>query len=201
MASIDRLIAGFEKFKREIYDKKPELFNQLAESQSPKFLVFACADSRVCPSVLFNFMPGDAFVIRNIANIVPAYDKLRYSGTGAAIEYPVVYLKVGIIIVIGHSRCGGIKALFSINEDGTTTTDFIEDWVKNNSKAKDIVKNEYPGLTLEEQLSKAEKEAVKVSLENLKTYPFVEEGLENKTLALYGGYYDFVNGNFETWED
>ncbi|KAG0489230.1 hypothetical protein HPP92_008041 [Vanilla planifolia] len=201
MASIDRLIEGFEKFKREIYDKKPELFNQLAESQSPKFLVFACADSRVCPSVLFNFLPGDAFVIRNIANIVPAYDKLRYSGTGAAIEYPVVYLKVGIIIVIGHSRCGGIKALFSINEDGTTTTDFIEDWVKNNSKAKDIVKNEYPGLTLEEQLSKAEKEAVKVSLENLKTYPFVEEGLENKTLALYGGYYDFVNGNFETWED
>ncbi|PKU69073.1 Carbonic anhydrase, chloroplastic [Dendrobium catenatum] len=180
--------------------KKPEVFNQLAGGQSPKFLVFACSDSRVCPSVLFNFQPGEAFTIRNIANMVPPYDKTRYSGIGAAIEYPVVHLKVENIIVIGHSRCGGIKALLSIKDNASLGTDFIEDWVKICTTAKEAVNQAHSDLSFEEQCSKLEKEAVKVSLENLKTYPYVKEGLEKKTLALYGGYYDFVNGAFETWE-
>ncbi|KAH0466961.1 hypothetical protein IEQ34_004199 [Dendrobium chrysotoxum] len=208
--------------------KKPEVFNQLAEGQSPKllkikfsfvqFLVFACSDSRVCPSVLFNFQPGEAFTIRNIANMVPPYDKTRYSGIGAAVEYPVVHLKIENIIVIGHSRCGGIKALLSIKDNASLGTDFIEDWVKICTPAKEAVNQAHSDLSFEEQCSKLEKlysypeikkfiiqqgdifEAVKVSLENLKTYPYVKEGLENKTLALYGGYYDFVNGAFETWE-
>ncbi|KAI0523176.1 hypothetical protein KFK09_005568 [Dendrobium nobile] len=200
MESAQRLKSGFERFKKEVYEKEPEVFSQLAEGQSPKFLVFACSDSRVCPSVLFNFQPGEAFTIRNIANIVPSYDKKRYSGIGAAIEYPVVHLKVENIIVMGHSRCGGIKALLSIKDDGTTGTDFIEDWVKICTPAKERVKQAHGDLSFEEQCSKCEKEAVKVSLENLKTYPYVKEGLEKKTLALYGGYYDFVNGAFETWE-
>lgn len=200
MESIQRLKSGFEQFKKEVYEKKPEVFSQLAEGQSPKFLVFACSDSRVCPSVLFNFQPGEAFTIRNIANMVPPYDKTRYSGIGAAVEYPVVYLKVENIIVIGHSRCGGIKALLSTKDDGTTGTDFIEDWVKICTPAKERVKQAHGDLSFEEQCSKCEKEAVNVSLENLKTYPYVKEGLEKKTLALYGGYYDFVSGAFESWE-
>lgn len=200
MASIKRLESGFELFKKEVYEKKPEEFGKLAESQSPKFLVFACADSRVCPSVLFGFQPGEAFTIRNIANMVPPFDKIKYAGIGASIEYPVVHLKVENIIVIGHSRCGGIKALLSTTEDNSLGTDFIEDWVRICSPAKNTVKEIHPDLSFEEQCSKAEKEAVKVSLENLKTYPYVKEGLEKKTLALYGGYYDFVNGTFESWE-
>ncbi|KAL0924544.1 hypothetical protein M5K25_005382 [Dendrobium thyrsiflorum] len=201
MTSIERLKSGFEQFKKEVYEKKPEVFNQLAEGQSPKFLVFACSDSRVCPSVLFNFQPGEAFTIRNIANMVPPYDKTRYSGIGAAVEYPVVHLKVENIIVIGHSRCGGIKALLSIKDNASLGTDFIEDWVKICTPAKETVNQAHGDLSFEEQCSKLEKEAVKVSLENLKTYPYVKEGLEKKTLALYGGYYDFVNGAFETWEE
>lgn len=200
MEPAQRLKSGFEQFKTEVYQKKSEIFNSLAEGQSPKFLVFACSDSRVCPSVLFNFQPGEAFTIRNIANMVPPFDKSRYSGIGAAIEYPVVYLKVENIIVIGHSRCGGIKALLSTKDDGTTSTDFIEDWVKICSPAKELVKKTYGDLPFEEQCTKAEKEAVNTSLENLKTYPYVKEGLEKKTLNLYGGYYDFVTGDFETWE-
>ncbi|KAK8929063.1 hypothetical protein KSP39_PZI017218 [Platanthera zijinensis] len=198
--AIHRLHSGFERFKKEIFEKKPEVFSQLAEGQSPEFLIFACADSRVCPSVLFNFLPGEAFVIRSIANVIPPYDKTKYAGTGAALEYPVIHLKVKNIIVIGHSRCGGIKALLSANEDGTHSTEFIEEWVKVATSAKEVIKEAHSHLPFEDQCSKCEKEAVKLYLENLKTYPFVTEGVEKNTLSLFGGYYDFVKGTFETWE-
>ncbi|PKA47233.1 Carbonic anhydrase, chloroplastic [Apostasia shenzhenica] len=191
------LLAEMEGVQRLKSGKKPEVFSKLAEGQSPKFLIFACADSRVCPSVLFGFPPGEAFVIRNIANMVPPYDQTRYAGVGAAVEYPVVHLKVENIIVIGHSRCGGIKALLSIKDDASKSSHFIEDWVKICKPAKEAVHAHHSDLSFEDQCSKAEKEAVNVSLNNLKTYPFVKEGLENKTLSLYGGYYDFVHGIIE----
>nr|CAD1823946.1 unnamed protein product [Ananas comosus var. bracteatus] len=200
MEPVERLKSGFDYFKKEIYEKKPELFSKLAEGQSPKFMVFACADSRVCPSVVLNFQPGEAFTVRNIANMVPPYDQTKYAGVGAAIEYAVIQLKVENITVIGHSRCGGIKGLMSITDDNSTSTDFIEDWVKICTPARDKVKKEYASLPFADQCTKCEKEAVNVSLENLKTYPFVKEGLEKKTLKLIGGHYDFVKGNFETWE-
>ncbi|XP_042466054.1 carbonic anhydrase 2-like isoform X1 [Zingiber officinale] len=180
--------------------KKPDLFGPLKESQSPKYLVFACSDSRVCPSVVLNFQPGEAFTIRNIANTVPPYDPVKYGGIGAAIEYPVVYLKVENIIVIGHSRCGGIKALLATKDDGSTSTDFIEDWMKISLPAKKKVEEEHAALPLEEKLAIAEKEAVNSSLANLKTYPFVTEGIEKGNLKLFGAHYDFVDGKFEIWE-
>ena len=199
-AAVDRMRSGFDVFKKEIYEQKPEVFRELAEGQSPKFMVFACADSRVCPSVLFGFQPGEAFTMRNIANMVPPFDKTKYSGAGAAIEYAVIHLKVESIVVIGHSRCGGIKGLMSIEDEGSTNTDFIEDWVKVGWPAREKVKKSHSDLDFVEQCTKCEKEAVNVSLENLRTYPFVKEGLEKKTLALYGGHYDFVKGDFEIWE-
>ena len=199
MEPVDRIKSGFEHFKTEIYEKKPELFSELATGQSPKFMVFACADSRVCPSVVLNFGPGEAFTMRNIAAMVPPFCKTKYTGAGAAVEYAVLHLKVENILVIGHSCCGGIKGLMSFEGDGSSGTDFIEDWVKVCAPAKEKVKATYGDLSFEEQCTKCEKEAVNVSLENLKSYPFVVEGLEKKTLALHGGYYDFVNGIFETW--
>ncbi|XP_042411602.1 carbonic anhydrase, chloroplastic-like isoform X2 [Zingiber officinale] len=200
MGTIERFQSGFELFKTEVYDKKPDLFGPLKEGQSPKYLVFACSDSRVCPSVVLNFQPGEAFTIRNIANTIPPYDPVKYGGTGAAIEYPVVHLKVENVIVIGHSRCGGIKALLSTKDDGSTSTAFIEDWVKVSLPAKKKVEEEHASLPLEEKLTIAEKEAVNSSLANLKTYPFVTEAIEKGALKLFGAHYDFVNGKFEIWE-
>ncbi|KAL3526418.1 hypothetical protein ACH5RR_011074 [Cinchona calisaya] len=196
---VERIKNGFIKFKRETYETSPALFGELAKGQSPKYMVFACADSRVCPSVVLGFGPGEAFTIRNIANMVPQYDKLKYSGVGAAVEYAVLHLKVEHIVVIGHSACGGIKGLMSIPEDGSTSTDFIEDWVKICLPARNKVKAEHGGATFAEQCTHCEKEAVNVSLGNLLTYPFVRDGLVKKTLALKGGYYDFVKGSFELW--
>ncbi|XP_023917146.1 carbonic anhydrase 2 [Quercus suber] len=197
---VDRIKTGFIHFKKEKFEKNPELYGELAKGQKPKFMVFACSDSRVCPSHILNFQPGEAFMIRNIANMVPPFDKTKYSGVGAAIEYAVLHLKVEHIVVIGHSCCGGIKGLMSIPDDGTTASDFIEHWVQICSPAKAKVKAEYNGLSFSEQCTNCEKEAVNVSLGNLLTYPFVRDGLVKKTLALKGAHYDFVKGTFDLWD-
>lgn len=196
---VERIKTGFVHFKKEKYDKNPALYGELAKGQSPKFMVFACSDSRVCPSHVLDFQPGEAFMVRNVANLVPPYDKTKYAGVGAAVEYAVLHLKVEYIVVIGHSACGGIKGLLSFPFDGTSTTDFIEDWVKIALPAKNKVKSEFAGASFPELCGHCEKEAVNVSLGNLLSYPFVREGLVNKTLGLKGGYYDFVKGTFELW--
>ncbi|XP_012479390.1 carbonic anhydrase 2 isoform X1 [Gossypium raimondii] len=196
---VKRLETGFLHFKKEKFDKNPDLYGALAKGQSPKFLVFACSDSRVCPSHILNFQPGEAFIVRNIASMVPPYDKKKYSGAGAAIEYAVLHLKVENIVVIGHSCCGGIKGLMSIPDDGTTASDFIEQWVSICTPAKTKVKSEQNELSFSEQCTNCEKEAVNVSLGNLLTYPFVREAVVKKTVALKGAHYDFVNGKLDLW--
>ncbi|PIN09074.1 putative carbonic anhydrase involved in protection against oxidative damage [Handroanthus impetiginosus] len=197
--SIEKLKAGFIHFKREKYEKNPALHAELAKGQSPKFMIFACSDSRVCPSHVLDMQPGEAFIVRNVANMVPPYDKVKYAGVGSAIEFAVLSLKVQEIVVIGHSACGGIKGLMSFPFDGSYSTDFIEDWVKIALPAKAKVLAEHGDKPFAEQCAWCEKEAVNVSLGNLLSYPFVREGLVKKTLALKGGYYDFIKGSFELW--
>ncbi|KAM7251710.1 hypothetical protein ACFE04_023593 [Oxalis oulophora] len=195
-----RIQTGFSQFKKEKYEAEPDRYGALATGQAPKFLVFACSDSRVCPSHILNFQPGEAFVVRNIANMVPPFDTTKYSGVGAAIEYAILHLKVENILVIGHSCCGGIKGLMSVPDDGTTSSDFIENWVQICSAAKSKVKAEHSSLSFEEQCHNCEKEAVNVSLGNLLTYPFVRDGLVKNILTLKGAHYDFVKANFELWD-
>nr|ADZ97026.1 carbonic anhydrase 3 [Flaveria anomala] len=197
--AVDRIKTGFAKFKTEKYLTNPALYDELSKGQSPKFMVFACSDSRVCPSHVLDFQPGEAFVVRNVANIVPPFDKLKYAGVGSAVEYAVLHLKVEQIVVIGHSKCGGIKGLMTFPDEGPTSTDFIEDWVRVGLPAKSKVKAEHASASIDDQCVSCEKEAVNVSLANLLTYPFVRNGLINKTLALKGAHYDFVNGAFELW--
>ncbi|XP_056165726.1 carbonic anhydrase 2-like isoform X1 [Syzygium oleosum] len=197
---VERIKSGFVRFKKEKFEKNPALFGELAKGQSPKFLVFACSDSRVCPSHILDFQPGEAFMVRNIANMVPPYDQTKYSGVGAAIEYAVLHLKVENIVVIGHSCCGGIKGLMSIPDDGATSSDFIEHWVNICAPAKTKVKSDHSSLTFAEQCAHCEKEAVNVSLGNLLTYPFVREAAVKQTVAVKGAHYDFVKGAFELWD-
>ncbi|KAJ6688156.1 CARBONIC ANHYDRASE [Salix koriyanagi] len=193
---VRRILGGFQSFKTNKFDMYPALFRELAERQNPKFLVFACCDSRVSPSSILDFQPGEAFTFRNIAGLVPPFNKLRYSGVGAAIEYAVVEN----ILVIGHSSCGGIERLMSHPEDGSTANDFIDDWVQIGLPAKAKVKAEFGHLPLDEKIRECEKEAVNLSLTNLQTYPYVRERMARKALALRGGYYDFVEGCFKVWE-
>ncbi|CAI0434722.1 unnamed protein product [Linum tenue] len=161
-------------------------------------MVFACSDSRVCPSQILDFQPGEAFMVRNIANMVPPYDLV---GPSLSI---VIYtltnaVQVENIVVIGHSRCGGIKGLMSLPDDGSTSS-FIEQWVKICSNARSKVKTDCSDMSFDEQCFHCEKEAVNISLGNLLTYPFVREAVVKKTLALKGGHYDFVDGCFTLWD-
>nr|BAL46502.1 carbonic anhydrase [Diospyros kaki] len=196
---IERIKEGFIHFKINEYDKYPECFEELKKGQSPKFLVFACSDSRVSPSRILNFKPGEAFMVRNIANIVPAFNQVRYSGVGAIIEYSVGVLEVETISVIGHSKCGGIKAPLDLPDDGAVSNDFVDDWVKIGLPAKAKVKADFGDKCLDEQQMHLEKEAVNLSLLNLLSYPYVQEGVAQRNLKLMGGYYDFIQGRFELW--
>ncbi|XP_024987868.1 carbonic anhydrase 2-like isoform X1 [Cynara cardunculus var. scolymus] len=197
---VERIQNGFARFKKEKYETNPTLYSELAKSQSPKFLVFACSDSRVCPSHILDFQPGEAFVVRNIANMVPPYDTVKHSGVGAAVEYAVLHLKVEHIVVIGHSCCGGIKGLMSFPDEGPTSTHFIEQWVKICLPAKSKVKTDCSDdMDFTDQCTNCEKEAVNVSLGNLLTYPFVREAVVNKQVSIKGAHYDFVKGAFDLW--
>ncbi|PPD70232.1 hypothetical protein GOBAR_AA39666 [Gossypium barbadense] len=188
-----------EGLKKILLNKNRECFKKLAEDQHPKFLVISCSDSRVSPSVVLNFKPGEAFAGRNIANMVPQFDQLRHTEIGSVIEYAVKELQVDNILIMGHSRCGGIKRLMSL-PDQTQTYDFIDEWVKIGLPAKKKVLEEAGDLCPEQQRTLCEKESVKNSMGNLLTYPFVRSAVVNGTLTLRGGYYDFVNGDFEQWK-
>ncbi|XP_062081068.1 carbonic anhydrase 2-like [Humulus lupulus] len=197
---VQKIVHGFKHFLSNKYYKYPCLFNELAATQHPKFLVFACSDSRVSPSHILNFQPGEAFMARNIGNLIPSFDKFKDFEVGSIIEYAVEELKVENILVIGHSRCGGVKRLMSHPEDGSVPFDFIDEWVNIAQAAKIKVKAEHSKLTFEEQCEICAEEAVNLSLKNLHSYPFVQRGIKENKIALRGGYYDFVNGSFKLWE-
>ncbi|XP_062118198.1 carbonic anhydrase, chloroplastic-like [Humulus lupulus] len=186
---VQKIVHGFKHFLFDKFHKYPCLFNELAATQHPK-----------SPSHILNFLLGEAFMARNIGNLIPTFDQLKYSNVGAIIEYAVEKLKVENILVIGHSRCGGVKRLMSYPEDGSAPFDFIDDWVNIAQAAKEKVKAEHKNLTFEEQCEICAEEVVSVSLKNLNSYPFVQRGVEEKKIALRGGYYDFVNGSFKLWE-
>lgn len=189
----------FLNFKQEYYLKKPDLFANLAASQSPKFMVIACGDSRVCPSNILGFQPGEAFVIRNVANLVPPWKETGFPATSAALEFAVLALKVEHILIIGHSRCGGIKALMSMPDDGTTSSEFIGNWISIGKPARTRTKSLTADQPFDQQCAHCEKESVNQSISNLLTFPWLKELVAQEKLFLHGGYYNFVDGSFEKW--
>lgn len=196
---IEKIRHGFLTFKQQHFLKKPDHFTKLAAGQNPKFLVIACSDSRVCPSNILGFQPGEAFVVRSIANLVPKWKENDISGTSAALEFSVLSLKVEHILVIGHSGCGGIRALMSMPDEETISSEFIEKWVTIAKAARLRTKAVAGHLTLDDQCSFCEKESVNQSLSNLLTFPWIKELVSQDKLSLHGGYYDFVEGYFEQW--
>jgi carbonic anhydrase len=199
--NFDQLNFGFLKYKKDVYDTHTELTEKLKTGQWPKFMVIACADSRVDPSLVLGFKPGDAFTIRNVANMVPPFEKEGYPSIGSALEYAVLHLKVDHILIVGHSACGGIGALVKMTpDDGKYKTTFIEKWVEIGKPARAEVKAKSPQGETADLCKTCEKTSVQNSLKNLLTYPFVVEAATQKKVSLHGGYYDFINGSFETWD-
>ncbi|XP_024528226.1 carbonic anhydrase 2 isoform X3 [Selaginella moellendorffii] len=198
------LLKEFSKASRHskvyISIRNPGFYQNLAAGQHPKFMVIACSDSRVCPTTILNFRPGEAFVVRNIANMVPPPEQAGYPGTSAALEYAVRVLKVENILVIGHSRCGGIDALMTLKEN-TKRWRFIDNWVKIGIPARAAaLEATRKNPSLQHKCRTCERTSVNGSLVNLLRFSFVKEAVSNAKLQLHGGYYNLAEGSFEYWK-
>jgi carbonic anhydrase len=165
----------------------------MARGQSPQALMIACSDSRIDPSLKFGADPGDIFMVRNVANLVPPYQPDGdYHGTSAAIEFAVQVLRVKNIIVMGHAKCGGIGAL--IRHEEAAATDFVAAWMKMVAPARDRA-IAVAGSSSEDHLQRlVEQEAVKESLTNLMTFPWVKERVLSGETKLHGWYFDLGTG-------
>ncbi|MGB9094454.1 MAG: carbonic anhydrase [Gallionella sp.] len=194
MSSPDQLIAGFKRFRELTFADDETRFHDLVQfGQMPSTLVVGCCDSRVDPALILDCAPGDLFVIRNVANLVPpAENQGQYHGTSAALEFGVRNLAVQHIIVLGHAQCGGIHALL---EGGVSSGDsFISEWMKIADAARQKIEQELSGASSEARHRACEKQAILVSLANLMTFSWIRERVELGRLALHGWYFDIERG-------
>ncbi len=196
MSELEKLIKGFKHFRKRYYEEDPEFYKQLTyQGQSPKILVIACCDSRVHPAQVMNTDPGDIFVVRNVANIVPpCEDDGKSHGTSAALEYAVKHLKVKRIIVFGHSFCGGIKSLME-EKNNEQDYGFIDPWMKVVEPAREKILKTLSADSFEDQCRACEREVISISLQNLMTFPWVKDKVERGELSLHGWYFDIEEGN------
>lgn len=202
MKPIENLIAGYHRFRSGYFKDNHDRLEELARlGQSPKIAVIACCDSRVDPSVITDSTPGDLFVIRNVANLVPPCEgEGTWHGTSAALEFAISGLEVEHIIVLGHARCGGIRALLEA-DDKDKNDKFISSWMSIVDEARQQVLNNKELQTLNEQAHACELDAIKISLQNLQTFPCVKERVKNNSLKLHGWYYDMTSGDVLRFDD
>lgn len=201
MSGINKLLDGFRDFQKEYFGEDKTLFEKLKKSQKPKTMVIGCSDSRVDPSILTKCEPGDIFIVRNVANLVPPYDPDHgHHGVSSAIEYAVLVLKVEHIVVMGHSHCGGIDGLM-YDEGIYAEFEFVKDWVNIAKEAKDYVLEHYKDSPKGEQHRACEQASVVLSLNNLMSFPFIKKAVEAGTLKLHGWYFDIVTGKLLEYSD
>jgi len=190
-----KLLEGFRQFKQRYYIAEPELYEELVDrGQTPKTLVIACCDSRVHPAQIMNTDPGDIFVARNVANLVPPFeDDGKSHGTSAAIEYGVKHLKVEHIIVFGHGQCGGIKSLMS-GGVGSKKDSFIDPWMSTAVPAREEILEHHAEKSFEEQCQICEKAVIEVSVKNLLSFPWIKSRVDAGKLDVHGWYFDIEKG-------
>jgi carbonic anhydrase len=188
------LVSGFKSFRSHYYEQRPERIRTLAtEGQHPQFLVIACSDSRVDPALLTNAEPGEMFVVRNVANLVPPCEPDgRYHGTSAALQFAVEDLEVSDIVILGHSECGGIQAMVDHTAGRSQPREFITPWVSLAARHCTHVMGDHAKGSLD--MSACEMASIKGSLDNLMTFPFVRERVTAKTLTVHGWWYELKKG-------
>ena len=194
---MDQLIEGYRIFRETYFQRHREMFAELAQGQSPQAMVISCCDSRIDPGLIFNAEPGAIFSLRNIANLVPPYaPDDRHHSTSAAIEFAVRALKVKHIVVMGHARCGGVRALLGAHEG-----DFIGPWMRIAEPARDIDVKTAGDEDREVIQRICEHETLKISLANLRTFPWVRRALQLDELKLHGWYYDLDKGELQQLDE
>lgn len=185
--SLDKALKGYQAFREKYALGDQAIMQTLShQGQNPEILVVACCDSRVDPALILQCDPGDLFVIRNVANIVPPFEKDdAHHGTSAALEFGICGLKVKHLILLGHSQCGGIQAL--VNND--KEYDFINDWMA-------LVKTPDKPISDPDELAKL---SLQQSYQNCLSFPWIKAAVENKTLQIHQWWFDIKNGRVHTF--
>ncbi|HVA15598.1 MAG TPA: carbonic anhydrase [Stellaceae bacterium] len=195
MDGMQKLLAGYRRFRAKAWPEQRRLFETLArEGQRPNMLLVACIDSRVDPAMIFDTAPGEVLTVRNVANLVPPYaPDAAYHGTSAALEFGVSVLGVEHIVVLGHGACGGVQALL----DGAPpdAADFIAPWMSLAEPAR-VAASTCPAGA--ERQRRCEYEIVKLSLANLMTFPWIAAAAGTGKLALHGAWFAVDSGTLVT---
>jgi carbonic anhydrase len=195
MPEFNALIEGYRRFRTGAYREQRERYDRLAQGQAPKVMVIACSDSRVDPTRVFDAEPGQMFVLRNIANLVPPLAAIQgQSSVAAALEYAVTMIEVHHVVVFGHARCGGIAASLAGAFDGDGAGQHVHAWMEFIAPARDAVKAAAalsPDIDAQRALEQA---AVRLSMDNLRTYPFVAAAEAAGTVKLHGVIFDIAEG-------
>ncbi len=181
--TLEHLIKGYHRFRTNIWPAERDRYRALSRvGQNPETLVVSCSDSRVDPQTVFGAAPGEMFVVRNVAGLVPPdQPDTRCHGTSAALEFGVRVLKVSRIVVLGHAQCGGVQAM--VSGMPAEARSYVEPWMK---IADPVLKQAPPHLDGEALLTHCEMEVVRLSLANLMTFPWIAEAVAAENLTLHG---------------
>jgi len=189
MSEYQALLRGYQRFRTDRYDSEKRRWESLAEGQSPPVMIIGCCDSRVDPATIFDIEPGQAFILRNIANLIPPFELGGgLHGVSAALEFGVTHLNVRHIMIMGHGQCGGVTA--ALGGHGDPNRIFIDRWIAMLEPAAERVKAAQPA----DPQRALEYEGVKTSLENLRSFPFVAEREASGQLELHGAHFAIAEG-------
>lgn len=196
MSAFRALLDGYQRFRSNGYQEQRRRWEQLATGQEPPVMIIGCCDSRVDPATIFDAQPGEMFVLRNVANLVPPFEVGGgLHGVSAALEFAVTALKVQHVVVMGHGACGGVAACLSGHLDPSQS--FIPGWIHLLDDARAKVVAAAPA----DPQRALEMEGVKTSLANLRTFPFVQEREAAGTLALHGCYFAIADGRLHELDE
>jgi carbonic anhydrase len=189
-----RLIDGYGAFTRGRLQSEQDRYRELAEhGQTPEIMVIGCCDSRVSPEVIFDARPGELFVVRNVANLVPPYETGgTYHGVSAALEFGVGVLKVKHIVILGHAHCGGIRA-YAEDAEPISPGDFIGRWMSLIAPAAEKV-GARGSMSRAEYIERMEKASIVNTLDNLMTFPRLRQRIERGEVILHGAYFGVAKG-------
>jgi carbonic anhydrase len=199
MPEFTALVEGYHRFRTESYLKQKFRYDELAsDGQAPPIMIISCCDSRVDPATVFDTVPGQVFALRNVANLVPPYELGGgLHGVSAAIEFGVLGLEVRHIVVLGHAQCGGIKASLSGSDLVKDGPSFVDKWMGLISDARDqVLATGSPDPQHDLEL-----ESVKVSLVNLRSFPFIAERERAGLLKLHGAYFGIAEGRLSVLDE
>jgi carbonic anhydrase len=201
----DHLIKGYQEFHAQYYQgSERKLFQRLTRTgQNPKIMMVGCSDSRVDPSVIFSSDPGELFVVRNVANLVPPCDdRPHHHATSSALEFAVRFLKVEHIILLGHSQCGGIRALIEQPKEMGQDVEhsFILQWMEIASTARCAVEHDHGDLSVDAKAHLCEKKSLEVSYQNLQTFPWIQEAVAEERLNLHAWHFDIPTGKISVYD-